>query len=270
VDLRIAAMTPWQLILNGFDVLIVTALFYGILILIRHTRAFQLVKGIVVLLAATAISGLIGLSTLHTVLQTAQVALLVAIPIVFQPELRSALERLGRARILSDIARPRSPSTLEKTRTLVADAVARAVLRLSRERVGALIVLERRTGLADLVASGIPLGADVSWQILVNIFTPNTPLHDGAAILRGERVLAAGCFLPLSAQTQTASDYGTRHRAALGVSEISDALAIVVSEETGVISIALEGRLVRRLDEKRLRAVLETDRIDPALVSAHG
>lgn len=258
MGLRIAAMSPLELVQNAIDILIVAYLFYRILLLIRNTRAFQLVKGIVVLFLATEMSSFLGLNALHDVLQTAQVGLLVAIPVVFQPELRGALERIGRARILpTRLAREQNGQ--ERSRNQVVDAICRAALRLSRDRVGALIVLERQTGLSDIVESGIALDAVISWQVLINIFTPNTPLHDGAVIVRGQRILAAGCFLPLSAQTVMSTDFGTRHRAAVGVSEVSDAMAVIVSEETGVISLAVEGRLIRHLDEKRLRSVLLGD-----------
>lgn len=254
MGLRLAAMSPLELIQSGVDVLIVAYLFYRILVLIRNTRAFQLVKGIVVLFMATEASDLLGLSTLHTVLQAAQVGLLVAIPVVFQPELRGALERLGRTRILGTIL-PES-EVGDGNRQMTVEAVVRAAMRFSRERTGALMVVERQTGLADIASSGIPLEARVSWQILVNIFTPNTPLHDGAVIIRQGRVLAAGCFLPLAATSVIAHDLGTRHRAAVGVSEVSDALAVVISEETGVVSLAIDGHLIRHLDEGRLRTIL--------------
>lgn len=255
VGLRIQAMSPGALILNALDILIVGVLFYEILLLIRHTRAFQLVKGIVVLFVATALSSILGLNALHDVLQTAQVGLLVAIPVVFQPELRAALERIGRARILTGLLQ-RDHTDDEKGRKAVAEAVVQATLRLARQGTGALIVLERRVGVRDIVETGVPMDALVSWQVLANVFTPNTPLHDGAAVIRGERIVAAGCFLPLSTQLSVGSEYGTRHRAAVGVSEVSDAITVVVSEETGVVSVAVEGRLLRHLDEARLMELL--------------
>jgi diadenylate cyclase len=246
--LRLESLTPLELIQTVADILIVAYLFYRILLLIRNTRAFQLVKGVVALLVATQVSQLLGLSTLHVVLQTFQVALLVALPVVFQPELRRALEQLGRTRLF-----PTGPGSHHESEEEVHDEVVRATVRLARDRVGALIVLERGTGLEDVVETGIALDAKVSWELLVNIFTPNSPLHDGAIVIRGERILAAGCFLPLAAATLLPPELGTRHRAAVGLSEETDAVIIVVSEETGVISVAEEGRLIRHLDEATLR-----------------
>jgi diadenylate cyclase len=246
--LRLELMTPLELIQTAVDILIVAYLFYRILLLIRNTRAFQLVKGVVALLVATQASQLLGLSTLHVVLQTFQVALLVALPVVFQPELRRALEQLGRTRLLpaASLGAPRAGDD-----TL--DEVVRATVRLARDRVGALIALEQGTGLQDVVETGIPVDARLSWELIVNIFTPNSPLHDGAIVVRQDRILAAGCFLPLASATLLPPELGTRHRAAVGLSEETDAVIIVVSEETGVISLAQEGRLLRHLDESTLR-----------------
>ncbi len=253
--LRVLAMSPLTLAQNALDILIVAYLFYRILLAIRGTRAFQLMKGIVVVAVGTELSALVGLEALHVVLETALVGLLVAIPVVFQPELRSALERLGRARFLDGLV---GRDDGQPNMTAAVEGVVQASLRLSRQRIGALIVLEGQTGLADLAAAGTWLGARVSWQLLCNIFAPNTPLHDGAVIVRRDRVLAAACFLPLAATSLVPSDLGTRHRAAIGVSEVSDATVIVVSEETGAISVASGGRLVRYLDERRLRSLLES------------
>lgn len=256
--LRILAMSPGALIQNAIDILIVAYLFYRILLAIRGTRAFQLMKGIVVVAAATELSALVGLQALHVVLETALVGLLVAIPVVFQPELRSALERLGRARFLDGLV---SRDDGQVNVGAAVEAVVQASLRLARQRTGALLVVEGQTGLSDLAAGGTWLGAKVSWQLLCNIFAANTPLHDGAVILRRDRVLAAACFLPLAATSLVPNDLGTRHRAAIGISEVSDATVVVVSEETGAISVAKDGRLTRYLDERRLRAVVEAQLI---------
>ncbi len=252
--LRIVAMGPAALIQNALDIAIVAYLFYRILLAIRGTRAFQLMKGIVLVAMGTELSALLGLQALHVVLETALLALLVAIPVVFQPELRSGLERLGRARFLEGlIGREEDEPNLGTA----VEAVVQAAMRLSRQKVGALIVLEGQTGLSDVAAAGTWLGARVSWQILCNIFAPNTPLHDGAAIIRRDRVLAAACFLPLAATSVVPSDLGTRHRAAIGASEVSDAAVVVVSEQTGAVSVAKGGQLIRYLDERRLRRMVE-------------
>lgn len=256
--LRLETLTPWQLIQTVADIAIVAYLFYRILLLIRNTRAFQLVKGVVALLVATQASQILGLNTLHVVLQTFQVALLVALPVVFQPELRRALEQLGRTRLLP------APSGRLPEESEPVEEIVRATLRLARDRVGALIAIEQGTGLQDVVETGIPIDARLSWELIVNIFTPNSPLHDGAIVVREDRIVAAGCFLPLASATLLPSELGTRHRAAVGLSEETDALVIVVSEETGVISLALEGHLIRHLDEAKLREYLTPWAVDGA------
>ncbi len=236
------------------DILIVAYGFYRLFVLIRGTRALQLVKGIVAVLIAVPVSKWLHLNATHYVLQEIQVMLVVAIPIVFQPELRRALETLGQGRFFSPeaIFRPHEETDWGR----VVDEIARASDHLSRSRTGALIVLERTTGLNEYVATGTPIDARISSALLENIFVPNTPLHDGACIVRGDRVVAAAAFLPLTESAQPGSELGSRHRAALGISEQSDAVVVAVSEETGWISVAVAGRLERRLEDRVLREVL--------------
>jgi len=238
--------------INIIDMLVVAALIYKLFQWIRGTRAVQLLKGLVVLLVATTISDWLGLYTINWILKNIRTMVVVAIPVVFQPELRRALERLGRGKFF---ARPLIFLGEEDTVRII-DEIIRAVFIMSKNRTGALIVLERETGINDYIETGIKLDSVISGEFLINIFVSNSPLHDGAAIIRGDRVAAAGCFLPLSENPNLSKELGTRHRAAIGITEISDSAAIVVSEETGTVSLAYEGKITRNLDEKALREVL--------------
>lgn len=253
-------MTPFSWLISVVDVAIVSYGVYRLFLLIRGTRAVQLIKGIILLLLAVPVSNWLHLAATHMVLKDIQTMLIVALPIVFQPELRRALEHLGQGRFFSaDTFLNTAYTSWNRDEADVAraiDEVARAADRLSRSRTGALLVMERQTGLQEYVATGTPIDAVVSSALLENIFVPNTPLHDGAAIIRGDRVVAAAAFLPLTDSAQPGSELGSRHRAAIGISEQSDAIAIAVSEETGWISIAAEGRLYRRLEDRALREML--------------
>lgn len=249
------------------DILIVAFVVYRLMLLIRGTRAVQLIKGLAVLLVATALSSLLNLNTLNWLLKQTMTALVVALPIVFHPELRRALEKLGRGKFL-----PQNTLTtgeIDGTR-LVAELI-RACTVLAKNKMGALIILERETGLNEHIDSGVKIEGLVSAEFLVNIFVPKTPLHDGAVIIRGNRVAAAACFLPLSESPNLTSDLGTRHRAGIGVTEVSDAVAVIVSEETGSVSIAVEGVLTRRLDEaalqEKLTSLLKKNRTGNSLSS---
>jgi diadenylate cyclase len=231
------------------DILIVAFVIYRLMLLIKGTRAVQLIKGLVVLLIATALSSLFNLYTINWLLRQAMTALVVALPVVFQPELRRALEKLGRGRFLAQT----SLMAGEVDPVKVIAEITRAATVLSKNKMGALIILERETGLEEHIDTGVKIDGIVAAEFLVNIFIPKTPLHDGAAIIRGGRVAAAACFLPLSENPYLTSDLGTRHRAGIGITEQSDAVAVIVSEETGSVSIAVEGRLTRHLDEASLQ-----------------
>lgn len=234
------------------DIAIVTYILYRLIVLIRGTRAEQLVKGLVVLLIALVGSGLLGLRTINWFLQGLMTIGLVAIPIVFQPELRRALEQLGRGKIFQG-----SPSDYEEENfQIVLEELLKAIPVLVKKKIGALIVLERKTGLKEYVETGIKIEGLVTAELIVNIFMPRSPLHDGAVIIRDLIMAAAGCYLPLTENPNLSKELGTRHRAGLGITEISDAVVIIVSEETGVISLAHDGRLTRYLDEKTLRGTL--------------
>jgi diadenylate cyclase len=248
--------TSWSLVRVGtaaLDIAIVSYVFYRFFLFIRGTRAVPLINGIIVLFVATALASRLRLETTYWLLQKIQVALAVALPVVFQPELRRALEQVGRGQFFAANLPLLGP---EEVARLVGEVMG-AVSVLSRNKIGALIVLERATGLGDIVDTGIRIDGLVSAELLVNLFIPNTPLHDGAVILRGHRILAAACFLPLAEQSPLRSEYGSRHRAAVGITEHSDAVAVAVSEETGAISIAHAGKLIRNLDEPTLREMLE-------------
>jgi uncharacterized protein (TIGR00159 family) len=243
----ISRITPLTLL----DLAAVTAIFYWLLSVIRGTRATMLVRGVVILWMAVAVLGTVfQLGTLSWLIRNSGLALLVTIPVIFQPELRRALETLGRTG--AGLTRRRRGGDMAS----VIDSLVQACIQLTRMKTGALMVLERQTGLQEYADRGISLDAEVSSQLLVSIFYHNSPLHDGAIIIRDGRVLAASVVLPLTDQLLGPQQFGTRHRAALGISEHSDAVAVVVSEERGVISVATNGRLVSNIAPERLRSIL--------------
>jgi len=244
------SLTPLAIL----DIFLVALLFFGLSFFIRGTQAVALLRGMVLVLAGVIlISNVFQLLALRWLLGNMLTVMAIAIPVVFQPELRRALERLGRAGLL--INRAGAP---ESQRAKIIDDICTAAERLSERRHGALIILERNSALDEYMRTGIPLDAEVSPQLFLTIFWPKTELHDGAAIIdRNGRIAAAACVLPLSSSRNLPNPkLGTRHRAALGMSEVSDAICVVVSEETGRISIANSGRMIMRLDSKRLRTIL--------------
>ena len=236
------------------DIALTALLIYGLFSLIRDTRAVRLVIGVTVVYGVYVVAQMLGLQLLSQVLQAGAVVGLFALVVVFQPELRRALERLGRLGPLGWIFTPAGAGTIERVAAVLAEATAT----LAASKHGALIVVERETGLEDLAETGVMLHADLSVELLQTIFMPRTALHDGAVIVRGDRVLAAAALLPLSESSSRLERFGTRHRAALGVTEQTDALVVVVSEESGMISLVERGRIVRRLDEEKLRVALVT------------
>ncbi|MCO1603840.1 MULTISPECIES: diadenylate cyclase CdaA [Desulfosporosinus] len=237
---------------SAIDIIVVAVVFYQFYMLIKRTRAVQLVKGVMVLLVVFLLAKFFQLTSITWLLDKLIQMFVIAIPVVFQPELRKALEQLGRGRFFTRHPSAPGVDTLEQ----VVEELVRCTQVLSKNRIGALIVLERQTGVQDFVETGIKIDGMVSSEFLVNIFIPNTPLHDGAVIIRRDRVAAAGCFLPLSENPNINKELGTRHRAALGLTEITDSLALVVSEETGAISIGIDGALTRFTDEKTLQELL--------------
>ena len=239
-------------IADAIDILIVAFVIYQLLKLMKQTRAEQLLKGVIFLVVATVITGLLNLHTINWIPKGAVSLGAVAIIVVFQPELRRGLEYMGRSKI---VKAPISQMDKEKGKKITAHIV-RAIETFSRDRVGALIVFERETNLTDITESGTVLDAEMSEQILGNIFYEGAPLHDGAVIIRDGRVYAAGCVLPLSSTTEISKNLGTRHRAGIGITEHSDALVLIVSEETGIISMAREGQLSRFLDIKTVEKTI--------------
>lgn len=238
--------------LDIIDIIIVSYVFYRLILLIRGTRAEQLIKGLVFLLLAMIVSDKAGLNTLNWILEKVMTVGLIAIPIVFQPELRRALEQLGRGKIFKTSYWNWDPREFD----LFLDELTKAVFALVKKRIGALIVMERDTGLKDWVETGIAVDGLVSAELLINIFFPRSPLHDGAVIVRGNQIVAAGCYLPLTDDPFLNKELGARHRAGLGITEQSDAVAVIVSDETGIVSVAQDGTLTRYLDEKKLRNIL--------------
>jgi len=234
------------------DIVLTALLIYGLFSLIRGTRAVRLVIGVSMLYAIYVLAQAFGLQLLTQIMQAGAVVGLFAIVVVFQPELRRALERIGRVGSFGWLLAPTAQRSVER----VAGIVARGATTLSAERVGALIVLERETGLQDAAETGVIIDSELTPELLTTIFTPHSPLHDGAVIVREERIVAAGVVLPLSETGLYRERFGTRHRAALGITEQTDALAVVVSEETGSIGLVERGRIVRNLDEDRLRTAL--------------
>jgi diadenylate cyclase len=238
---------------SALDVLTVAVIIYGTLSLFRGTSAFSALYGIALLLIAVAVvNSLPRLIMLNWLLSNLLPFLSFGLLVVFQPELRRAAERIGRVRSL--LRRPLTARDQEGVEKAITE-IARACRRLSERRYGALIVIERETGLHEYTDSGVPIDGVVTSELIVTLFFPNSPLHDAAVIVHGDRVIAAGCVMPLS-ESPLDSSIGTRHRAGLGITELTDALSVVVSEETGIISLMNNGRMVRHLDEGKLRKVL--------------
>lgn len=234
------------------DILIVTVIIYFLLMLTRQTRASAVLKGLVVLLIATFVSDLLGLTALNWLLMSVVNNGAVVLVILFQPEIRKALEQLGRGAV-----RENSHAGEGEDQARIIDEIIQCMTDLSRRRVGALIVFEQKTGLKDVIETGTAVDARISAPLLENIFEPNTPLHDGAVVIRGTRVVAGACILTLTEGRGISRELGTRHRAAIGISETTDAIVLIVSEETGIMSMARGGRLTRHLDTKSLREILE-------------
>ena len=239
-------------LLDVIDVLLLTVVIYQLLIHIRQTRISQTLKGIVILLLATWLSEQLGMRTIHAVLAWVINAGPVLLIVLFQPEIRRVLEELGNNRVFDTGARLEEGANAD----LIVDEMTLALTHMARRRVGALIVMENKTRLNDVIATGTRVDGVISQPLIENIFAPNPPLHDGAVFVRGDRIVSAACLLRLSDTTGVGRDLGTRHRAGLGMSAISDAKVFIVSEETGIISMAEGGRLVRHLDEASLRQIL--------------
>lgn len=239
------------------DILLVTLIFFGLIYLLRDTQAMLLLRGILSILVSFALlTVLVDLPAFSWLLTTTLPALLLAIPVIFAPEIRRALERIGRAGTFV----AGNSAKQDSSREIAINAIVNACARLSARQHGALIILQRLDSLDEYIRTGVLMDSRISAELLLQVFYPNTPLHDGAAIIENDRVIAGACVMPLSASGILARSperqMGLRHRAALGISEVSDAIAVVVSEETGSISIAHAGRMIRRLDSDRLQNIL--------------
>ncbi len=246
------------------EIIIIAFVIYEVICWFQKTRAWTLLKGILVVLFFMALASVFQLNTILWILQQTLSIGIIAIIVLFQPEFRRALEQLGRKGILSSMIGivEQKDTTVELIANETINEVARAAFEMSKTRTGALIVFEQKVALGEYESTGIPIDACVSSQLLINIFEKNTPLHDGAVIVRNNRVVAATCYLPLTDNNEVNKDLGTRHRAAIGISEVSDSLTLIVSEETGAISVADSGRLIRSLDveglKKQLRKLQQT------------
>lgn len=256
--LSLGASLSWR---NALDIALVALLVYYVIALVRQTRANSVLKGLALVLIMAWLSDVMQLSAFNWILRQVINTGVIMLVVLFQPELRRGLEKIGRSKLSG-------AGLLESSHKIAtaehdADEIVDCMTNLSRRRVGALVVIQNKTGLNDIIATGTILDAEISSALLENIFEPNTPLHDGAVIMRNGRVVAAACYLPLSENYSISRELGTRHRAAIGISETTDATVLVVSEETGVISVAREGKLTRYFDAKALKKLL-MDLFQPA------
>jgi diadenylate cyclase len=245
MSLEIIKNLRWQDIL---DILLVAVILYWLLLLIKGTKAAKILIGLIVLFIAFLFSGYIGLYTMDWLIQSFWAQIVLVLVILFQPEIRKALAQMGEASFIP------SRTSAEELKSL--EEIVRASVALSNRKIGALIVIERENSLKDFIDLGSQLDAKVSHELLLSIFHPTSPIHDGAVVIRGNRIIAAGCFLPLSLSTALSKKFGTRHRAGIGLSEDTDAVVIIISEETGSISTVINGKLERNVDMGSLRNFL--------------
>lgn len=238
---------------DAVDIAIITVLIYHLILLTKETRAFQVLKGIGIVFIAALVSDVLQLVTISWLLNSLLSVGIILAVVLFQPELRRALEHIGRGNLFS---REFFGSIIDNGSEDTVREMHQAITDLAKRRVGALIVIEQRTGLGDIINTGTLIEGRISAPLIENIFEPNTPLHDGAMIIRDNKIVSAGCLLPLSKNLEISKELGTRHRAAVGVTETSDALAVIVSEETGRISYALDGKIHIGITERQLNALL--------------
>ena len=250
----IVSLLTWQNLIRLIDILVIWFLIYELLILIRGTRAVQLFRGILIIILVKVVSWYVGLSTVSWLMDQVINWGVIAIVIIFQPEIRRGLEHLGRGSFFT------AHQTTNETEEELIKQLDQAIQYMSKRRIGALISIQMNTGLEEYIETGIPLDADISGALLINTFIPNTPLHDGAVIIKDNRIAVAAAYLPLSDSKLIPKELGTRHRAAVGISEVTDALTIVISEETGEVSITKDNELIRNMSQsdylKFLRAQL--------------
>ncbi|MGF0040528.1 diadenylate cyclase CdaA [Peptoniphilaceae bacterium SGI.131] len=234
------------------DILVMSYVIYKLISLVKETRAEQLLKGLFFVLIFARVAEVLNLYTVSWLINNILTAGLILIIVVFQPELRRVFEKLGRSnKLFTSLFKYKVEENRFKS-----DEITNAVASLARQKIGALIVIENKVGLMDITETGTLINGEVTSELLINIFIPNTPLHDGAVIIKEDRIVSAGCFLPLTNNQSLSKDLGTRHRAALGISEKSDAFVIIVSEETGIISTAQNGVISRYVDAETLRDTL--------------
>lgn len=254
-DNIVVLATSGNPILNVIDILIVTFIIYKALQFLRDTRAEQLIKGIAVFLVALAVAKLLDLKALMWLLDTVYINLIVVVVVLFQPELRSILEHVGRGS-MKRFGKLVNRTQVEETPDHSVDAICSACQSMQAEKIGALIVIERDTALNEIAATGTVIEAEPSKELICNVFFPKSPLHDGAMIVRNGKIYAVGCILPLTQNKDIESTLGTRHRAGIGVSEISDAIVVIVSEETGIISVVSSGKIKRNYNQSSLKTLL--------------
>ena len=249
------SLLPQFSLTNLLEVIIIAILVYEFLLWIKTTRAWMLLRGILVILAFTLVAAVLRLDTILWILERVSTVAVLAIIVIFQPELRKALEQLGSRKLVGNLFLPESAQPTVMTQDSV-DQIVKATFEMGKQKTGALMVIEQTESLEDVERTGIEIQGLISSGLLINIFEKNTPLHDGAVILRGNLVAAATCYLPLSDNMSISKDLGTRHRAALGISETTDSFTIVVSEETGRVTVARNGVLTRVPDAQTLRKLL--------------
>ncbi|MHC1510708.1 diadenylate cyclase CdaA [Pediococcus pentosaceus] len=244
MDINWSQLLTWSNLINLIDIIVVWFVIYELIMLLRGTKAVQLFRGIIVIVVIMVGSWYIGLSTVYWIMNQVINWGVIAMVIIFQPEIRRGLEHLGRGSIFA-----KNHSQNEAEESLI-KALDKAIQYMAKRRIGALISIQMDTGLDDYIETGIPLDADVSGELLINIFIPNTPLHDGAVIIKNDKIAVAAAYLPLSQSNLIPKELGTRHRAAVGMSEVTDALTIVISEETGEVSIMKDGELIRGMTQE--------------------
>jgi diadenylate cyclase len=244
-------------IVDVIEILIISYVLFEVMVWIKDTRAWALLKGILIIIVFSLVAILFNFQTILWIASRTLSVGIIALVVIFQPELRRALEQLGQKRFFSQFNIFDDKRVMgEKFNDATVEALIDASYKLGKTRTGALIVIEQENTLNDYINTGIPVDAIVSAPLLINIFEHNTPLHDGAVVVRGDRIVSATCYLPLSDDMKISKELGTRHRAAVGISEVTDALTIVVSEETGKVSVTLNGHLYKRLEENGLRKFL--------------
>lgn len=241
---------------NLFEIAIISFLVYEILFWIKNTRAWTLLKGLLTIMVFAIVAVLLRLDTIVWILKNITTIAVTAFLVVFQPELRKALEQLGSQNLLSGILAQDDGKSSQEFNDRTVNELVRATFEMAKVKTGALMVIERGTSLKEIERTGIEISGLVTSQLLINIFEHNTPLHDGAVIVRGDRIVSATCYLPLSDNMQISKELGTRHRAAVGISEVTDTMTLVVSEETGNVSIAIAGELIRAVDQDYLKKKL--------------